>query len=897
MNLLPRIDPSSRNSKSRTSFKTVNYALLVLAAALALVASSAQAGNLLANPGFELNSGHNIPAGWTRFAPPTAQVFGNYYVEGNVPPQSGSLYFKEWGACYNGTNNAAGIYQDLSSSPGSTYQASGWLFTKGNDALGADCYVWIEVSFLGSSSNLLALYKSDNFTVNAGTDNWLQYQVNHPCDISSPVSIGDPFFSTYAITGTVSQLVAPVGTTTVRYRLVYVQAAIEGGSCFFDSAVLNQVSGPVPPVISSLSPLNMIFVNPGDGISFNVSSPSGFTINNSAIGLVVNGANVSSSLAISGSSSNKSVTYHGLQSNLTYTASITVTDTFNLTASANTYFETTWVGVPPIGYLWEAEDFDFASGMYFNHPALCTTVGSPNCYFGTVGVEGVDEHSAGSAPSHVYRPDDAVGTLISGDYARKDHALAGVFDYRIDPFVQNMWLNYTRDWTNGTYWVIGRLSTDTGLNGTLTLSVVNPDTSTTDLGTFTINGGLGWSTFQNVYLKDSNGNNALVTLTGKQTLRLTSGGNLLPNFFMLVAAQADLPLLSNVYPTGTHPFEYTNAYSFTVTSFGSSFPASGIRLNLDGNDVTSNLVITGSTSARNVVYPFLLPNAIHTAIIAVTNALGHGVLVTNRFDTFSEDNYMVEAEDFDYDGGQYIASWFPDAYADYNGPYPAITNVDFQHISLTDEVFNYRSAGIPQDLLRAHDWLRSNFVYYGAQDFVLVFFAGTDWANYTRQYPAGSFYVYIRSSGEGPFSLYLDRVVSGTGTTNQVTRRLGYFDGVGKDYLTYGWVPLTDAGLAAPVAVKLNGVTTLRLTTTGNCNPNYFMFVPASGINLTAMASAGNTVLSFPSQNGVAYRVFYRTNLTAGNWTLLTTVVGNGGVKSLSDPSTGNGRFYKVTAP
>ena len=112
------------------------------------------------------------------------------------------------------------------------------------------------------------------------------------------------------------------------------------------------------------------------------------------------------------------------------------------------------------------------------------------------------------------------------------------FDYRIDPFntgVENMWLNYTRDWTNGTYWVIGRLSTDVGLNGSLTLSVVNPGPTISDLGTFTITSGHGWSTFDNVYLKDTNGNNALVTLNGKQTLRVTSGGNLLPNFFMLVA--------------------------------------------------------------------------------------------------------------------------------------------------------------------------------------------------------------------------------------------------------------------------------------------------------------------------------------------------------------------------
>ena len=484
-------------------------------------------------------------------------------------------------------------------------------------------------------------------------------------------------------------------------------------------------------------------------------------------------------------------------------------------------------------------------------------------------MERVDEHSTGTAPNHLYRPDDAVGTLISGDYARKDHALAGVFDYRIDPFNGGMWLNYTRDWSNALIGSSAASPPTSALTAALTLSIVNPDTSTTDLGTFTIRGGQGWSTFENVYLKDTNGNNALVTLNGKQTLRVTSGGNLLPNFFMLVAAQADLPLLSNVYPTGTHPFEYTNTFSFTVTVFGSSFPTNGIRLNLDGTDVSSNLVITGPASARNVVYPTLLPNAIHVAIIAVTNALGHGILVTNHFDTFSEANYMVEAEDFDYDGGQYLDNAMPDSYSGFG----ATTNIDFQHITLTDEVFTYRLDGIPEDYLGQHDWLRSNFVYWGGIDFVLTYFAGTDWANYTRTYPAGSFYAYIRSSGDGPFSMYLDQVVSGAGTVNQVTRRLGHCGGVGKDYVTYDWVLLTDDGLAAPAVVKLNGVTTLRLTTAGNCNPNYFMLVPASGITLTAARSGGNVVLSFPTQTGVNYRVFYRPDLTTGNWTLLTTVL------------------------
>jgi hypothetical protein len=642
----------------------------------------------------------------------------------------------------------------------------------------------------------------------------------------------------------------------------------------------------------------MIFVNPNDGISFNVNSPSGYTISSNNISLILNGVNVSSNLAISGSTSNKNVTYQGLLSNTVYNASITVTDAFGLTVSANSYFETTWVGIPPVLYTWEAEDFDFNSGMYYDFPTLCSTAGSPNCYFGTVGVEGVDEHVTGSAPNHVYRPDDSVGTIVAGDYARKDHYLAGVFDYRIDPFVQTMWLNYTRDFSNGVYWVIGRLSTDVGLSGSLTLSVVNADTSTTDLGTFTINGGLGWSTFQNVYLKDTNGNNAVVALTNKMTLRVTSGGNLLPNFFMLVQALPDLPVLSNVYPTGARPFEATNAFSFTVTAFGSSFPANGIQVIFDGNDVSSNLVVTGTASTKNVAYTNLLPNAMHTAVLAITNALGHGILVTNQFDTFSEGNYMVEAEDFDYGGGQFIADWTPDAYGDIpNGPFVPVTNIDFQHITLNGEVYNYRTGGIPQDKLGSHDYLRTNWVENGAVDYVLVFFAGTDWANYTRVYPTGSYYAYIRASGDGPFSMHLDQVVSGTGTVNQVTKRLGRFSGVGKDYNTYQWMPLTDEGLAAPAVVNLNGQTTLRLTTAGNTNPNFFMLVPASGINLSATFSGGKPVLSFPTQANVNYRVYYKTNLANDTWTYFTNVLGNGAVQSMSDPTTSSLRFYKVTAP
>src|SRR6266704_3668560 len=546
-------NPNLIGSRQSGSFFTI----LALATALVLAPTSVRAGNLLVNPGFEANSGHVLPVGWTYFSPPTPPgYFGDYWVESKTGiPHSGSYYWKEWGALYNpAVTNVAGIYQDFSSAPVSTYQASGWFYTSsGGEAMGADCLVWV--------------------------------------DVSSPVPSGDPYFTTYAVTGSVSQLVAPVGTTMVRYRYAYSQAGNEGGSSYFDDAVLDQVSGPIPPVVINLFPLNMIFVNPSDGLTFNASSPSGFTINNSGIRLVLNGLDVARSLAISGSASNKNVAYHGLQSNLTYTASITVTDAFGFTASANTYFETTWVGIPPVVYLWEAEDFDYTNGMYLNHPDLCSASGDPNCYFGKVGVEGVDEQTLGTLGDHLYRADDLIDTGVSGDYLRKDLVAAGRTDYEINPFIGGEWVNYTRDWSNGTYWAIARLATDIGLSGTLTLSTVNTDTTTTDFGTFTIANGRGWTAFDNVYLRYTNGHLAIVTLNGKATLRVTSGGNLLPNFFALVAGQIDLPQLDNVYPTSARPFEYTNALSFTVTSAGATFPADGIRLCLDGSDVSSSLNI------------------------------------------------------------------------------------------------------------------------------------------------------------------------------------------------------------------------------------------------------------------------------------------------------------------
>src|SRR5690348_874431 len=81
---------------------------LALVGLFLLSALDARAANILVNPSFETNSGHALPVGWSRFAPTNAQSFGNYWIEGNVPAQSGQQYWKEWGASYvQGLTNVA----------------------------------------------------------------------------------------------------------------------------------------------------------------------------------------------------------------------------------------------------------------------------------------------------------------------------------------------------------------------------------------------------------------------------------------------------------------------------------------------------------------------------------------------------------------------------------------------------------------------------------------------------------------------------------------------------------------------------------------------------------------------------------------------------------------------
>ena len=172
-------------------------------------------------------------------------------------------------------------------------------------------------------------------------------------------------------------------------------------------------------------------------------------------------------------------------------------------------------------------------------------------------------------------------------------------------------LNYTRDFGSnpsnsapaGTYRIWGRLATDGDGNPGVEFGLMTNDPTQTvqsvePLGTFTFTD-TDWNGFQYVPLLDQFGNLVSVNLSGHETFRETMLGNVNMDFFMLEPVTPILtPVLSYINPDGTHPFEYTNKWNFTIgAADGAGIPSSGIDIVLNGVDVTSKVTMTGSTNS------------------------------------------------------------------------------------------------------------------------------------------------------------------------------------------------------------------------------------------------------------------------------------------------------------
>ncbi len=812
--------------------------IVLLTNLLALAGMAHAGGNLLVNGNFNVPASSAAPTGWTPW-----NYGGGWSTHQNtVYPYSGtnnvldgSYYMAVGGG--NSGSSGGGVYQSVSGVPGYTYTLSvesavqNWWWPEGE----------MRIFFLDVSNNTLSETVSNVTTAINAYD------------------VGLPWLN-YTETAT-----APAKTAQVKVEFASQSGT---GTVFFDDASLTSTYD--DPVISNVYPNGYALLQATNAFSFTAASDT-TGIATTGITVRLNGTNVSSSLVFAGGPLSYNVSYPGLQTNQVYNAVITVTDTNGIQTVATYTFDT----FNPT-YLWEAEDWDFTNGMYINNPIL-TSTNAPNSYFGVVGTPQVDEldldgnpPGSGAGPE-IFRAGDPISTAAAGDTPRQNFIAAqqvdpNVQDYSVGYFDGNDWVNYTRNFSTGKYYVYARLATGTA--GSVGLSLVTsgqgtPTQTSNYLGSFQMPA-LGWGTYSYVPLTDTYGNLVAVSLGGVETLRVSAanaGGNM--NFFFIVPANTSAPVITNIYPNGQVLFQPTNQLTFSVYSpVGYSINTNHIRLTLNGLDVSSNLTETGTASSWSVSYPGLKTNAAYNAVIQVTDANGNAQTATVTFDTFKP-ALVWEGEDWDFSAGQFIDNPVLASSPQANS-YFGQTGVQGVDENTYNDAGATLASGGTQLLYRqsdaigtglAQDVPRQNFITAessdpGIQDYMLGWFNPGEWVNYTRTFPAGTYNIYVRAGygGGGSSSLFLDQVVSGQGTTAQGLKHVGNFTLPSNGWTTYSYAPCMDA-FGNLAQVTLNGEATFRLTA-GSANVNFFMLVPAR-TDLPRLANVypdGSTLLQGTNQ-------------------------------------------------
>lgn len=372
------------------------------------------------------------------------------------------------------------------------------------------------------------------------------------------------------------------------------------------SALAHPVAG--TPTVVSRTPAERFkaFHNPADGISFSVRTFNSELINAGATKLRLNGADVSSQLVLPANGTNISVTLPGsaLASNTVYSAQIEVQNLDGTKRSTNTF----WFDTFSEGYLTnasvkviEAEEYNYNSGEFQNDPIPgsgydtngVAVNGGGVGYLEQVGTEGVDyEDNSSGVQGGEFRSQDFAGIapgiadeiedlttmdidpIRRSDYVREKHRTAGLPEYIVYNTEAGEWLNYTRNFEPGTYAAYLRVAsfgaTDVELHQ-VTSDPTQPEQTTTRLGTFEVPNLMTRYNYRYIPLVNEQGQNAVLNLSGRQTLRLQMAGienlddqKLAINYLLLVpqAAAPALSLLSSATVDGA----YTEATDATINT-------------------------------------------------------------------------------------------------------------------------------------------------------------------------------------------------------------------------------------------------------------------------------------------------------------------------------------------
>ena len=557
----------------------------------------------------------------------------------------------------------------------------------------------------------------------------------------------------------------------------------------------------------------------------------------------------SGGLTISGSADNESVSAP-LKTNMLYTATIVATDTGSLSTTQTVTFDT----ISP-AYTWEARDWDYTSngvsGLFIDNPQT-------NAYAGLVSTIQTDYYNGNTNQgSASYRP-QGLETEPCGDTARLAYSpYTTNSDYDVGYNNGGNWGNYTRHYRPGVYNVFVRASDGNGNPQTDAgeISVVAGTASFANNGAYTFSvKPTGWQTYEWYPLLDSSNNPAVLTIPNDgtaSTLQMKiDNGSCNENFFMLLPINTNAPIggagyVASYFPDGTYQFQETNTFDCAVMSTNGIM---SVVAEVTGNYLTggsfqqtltssSGLTITGSGTDENVSFA-LSTNAMYSVTLLITDGAGNASSTNLVFDTVYPGYYTWEAEDWDYNGGQYIDNPQTNAYAglfaDYEidsvcpgGPTGNGGPNDYGRGSKSDTTTAMSTEP-------SGDVARGPYINTGFEDYAIGYTAGGQWGNYTRHYPSGIYNIYVRladggnaTSDSGTFSL----VTGGYGTTSQTYSQIGTFSAPATGgWNTYKWAPvLNAAGYPARFMGSNDLPQTLHMAlVSANCNLNYYMLVPAN---------------------------------------------------------------------
>jgi TolB-like protein/predicted small secreted protein len=328
------------------------------------------------------------------------------------------------------------------------------------------------------------------------------------------------------------------------------------------------------------------------------------------------------------------------------------------------------------------------------------------------------------------------------------------------------------------------------------------------------------------------------------------------------------PIISDIQPTAFANFlPASSSVSFKVSD-DQALTDESVSITLNGTTYTAanGLTVSGTGTSRNVSLSSLEADVNYEATLQTIDSDGLTTTRTIYFDTFLTSHRVIEAEDYNFEDGQFI-----------NDPIPSIEGVyspesySLQYGSEEIDFHDTRASASAADnpyrepdgarTQRSRDFIRAKFAAEGGAaagvyDFDVGDIASGEWMNYTRNFTAGNYQVYLRESlanmrlgGESR----LERVTSGANTTTQTTQVLGSFLGeqTGFQYRNF---PLTD-GTGTPVILNLSGSTTLRLhqvtadPADGARLLNYLVFIPVPDPGIQRA-----TVISVVPNNGSAIR-------------------------------------------